>query len=1190
MYFFRMTILLSSYIAKNFKRCNFLVAFLAGVLVSCTSEEEKPLMELLPPEYTGIDFVNQLYEDENLNIITFEYFYNGAGIGIADINNDGLKDIFFAANMSTNRLYLNKGELKFEDITQQANLGKLNKWATGVSIIDINQDGWLDIYVCYAGPFQKPELLANELYINNHDNTFTESAHAFGLDDARHSVQAAFFDYDRDGDLDVYILTNTTDETGPNVIRPKRIHGEMMNTDRLYRNNGNNTFTNISAAAGITKEGYGLGVSIADINQDEWPDIVVSNDYLSNDLLYINNQDGTFTDRAGEYFKHTSYSAMGNDVADYNNDGLPDFIEVDMLPHDNKRQKLMFGATNYDRYRSEIAYGYTPQYMRNTLQLNVGKDPSGQPAFSEIAQLAGIEATDWSWSPLFVDIDNDGWKDLLITNGYPRDITNRDFVSYRMQEFMQAGYDQSVKKKLLKAINSIEGAHLPVFAFKNKRDLTFSNQSIAWGFTMPCYSTGAAYADLDNDGDLDYITNNIDGPAFVFESHADSYFKNHFLRIDLQGPPGNNHGYGTKLILFSKKDSIQYHEHYPYRGYQSTVEQEIHFGLGKTSRVDSLLVLWPDGKRQLIKSIPADQVLVVQYTDAGELKLPLAKMYSADADTMQSLFNSAAEKRNIAYRHKETEYADFKIEPLLPHKYSEDGPGIAVADVNGDGLDDFFVGGAYKQWGQLSVQTKDGKFISNPLTSGVKLEEDMGTLFFDADNDADADLYIVSGGNEFAAGSPYYQDRLYLNDGKGNFKLDATALPSMQASGSCVLSSDYDKDGDLDLFVGGRLTPHQYPKPGQSYILRNDKGHFTDVTDQVAPGLKNIGMVTSALWTDIDNDQAMDLIVVGEWMPVTIFKNTNGFFKSTILASSTGWWNSIEGGDFDEDGDTDYILGNLGLNSRYKTSSAQPARVYTSDFNDDGVEEALLSYYIEDVNRPAHPRDDLFLQVASFKKYYPSYQKYAEQTMDSVLVKSKHKPVVNEAQTFYTSYLENRGKAEWQLKPLPAQAQVAPVYGIVTGDYNNDGHADAILSGNSYAPDVLTGRYDAMKGIVMQGEGNVKGNLTSLKIHQSGVLIDGAGKSLAKLITADAKMLLLATQNNDSLRVFEGKSNVRNVISLRYDDIYALVTSKQGKKMKIEFYYGSGYLSQSSRKFSIPENAKRVQIINARGQSRELLP
>jgi hypothetical protein len=1156
--------------------------FILCLFTSCHAPEKKTtLMELLPASKTGIDFTNKLQEDEDLNIITFEYFYNGAGVGVGDINNDGLQDLFFAANMSASKLYLNKGQFKFEDITKEAGIASAGKWATGVSVVDINQDHLPDIYVCYAGPSTDPAKRANALYINNGNNTFTERAKEYGLADTGHSVQAAFFDYDKDGDLDVYILTNTTDQTGPNVIRPKRLQCEMINTDRLYRNNGNNTFTNVSTEAGVTIEGYGLGVSICDINQDDWPDIYVSNDYLSNDLLYINNHNGTFTDRMALYFKHTSYSAMGNDVSDFNNDGLLDIVAVDMLPPDNERQKMMFGSTNYDRYRSEIAYGYTPQFMRNTLQLNVGEGIAGQPLFSEIGQLAGIEATDWSWSPLFADLDNDGWKDLVITNGYARDITNRDFANYKMHEFMQHGYDASVKKKLLTAISSLEGAHIPIFAFRNKGDLTFADQSAAWGFTTPSYSTGAAYADLDNDGDLDYITNNIDGPAFVFQNHAKELSHNHFLNVKFEGANGNIQGYGTKVWLYTN-NTIQFQENSPYRGYQSSVEAGLHFGLGQRNTIDSIRIRWPDGKQQILSQVQVDQSLMIKYSDAkfdgivtrqNQVYTPLFKQIKA---------------RNINYIHHETEYVDFKIQPLLPHKFSEDGPGIAIGDINGDGLDDFFTGGAYNQPGQFFIQQKDGTFLTKALTTEKKFEEDTGVLLFDADGDSDNDLYIASGGNEFAAGSLYYNDRLYMNDGKGNFSYRKDALPASASSGSCVVAADYDTDGDLDLFIGGRLTPQHYPQAGESSILLNDNGHFTDVTDQVAPGLKNVGLVSAAIWSDVDNDNAIDLIVVGEWMPITIFKNAQGKFKKTegqwSVLNSTGWWNSIQAGDFDEDGDTDYIVGNLGTNSRYKIYPKKPVSICTGDFNQDGTQDAILAHYIQGINRPAHPRDDLFLQLVQFRKKYPSYKVYSEATLESLVAGTNTPPVTLQCEIFQSCYLENNGAEGWKLVALPVQAQFAPVYGITIHDYDNDGHSDIALSGNSYAPDVLTGRYDAFKGLILKGNG--KGSFQPLSVMQSGLLIDGNAKALAQLVDGNGKLLLLATQNNDTLKVFENTSVKTKYIAIKANDAYAIITYANGKKSKHEFQYGAGYLSQSSRKLLLTPDVQQVIVYRYDGTSR----
>ncbi|HKZ35998.1 MAG TPA: VCBS repeat-containing protein, partial [Chryseolinea sp.] len=931
-------------------------------------------------------------------------------------------------------------------------------------------------------------------------------------------------------------------------------------------------------------EGYGLGLSICDINTDGWPDVFVSNDYLSNDLLYINNQDGTFTNLADKYFKHTSYSAMGNDVSDFNNDGLVDIIEVDMLPPDNKRQKLMLGATNYDRYRSEIRYGYTPQFMRNTLQLNRGLDAHGHPYFSEIGQLSGVYATDWSWSALFADMDNDGWKDLLITNGYPRDITNRDFASYKAQEFIHEGYNESVKKRLLKAIGSLEGAYLPNYIFRNNGDLTFSDQSFQWGFTEPSYSTGAAYADLDNDGDLDYVTNNTNAPASIFRNHATEKFNNHFLRISLEGISSNPKGYGARIFLFCTGDTLQYVEQSPFRGFQSCVEQQLHVGLGKSTQVDSLLIIWPDQRYQKLKNIGVDRVITLKWSDSKPDTLH-GDIGNGSHHTTK-LFTSSGLQRGILYNHQETEYADFKIEPLLPHKYSANGPGIAVSDVNGDGLEDFFVGGAFNQSGKFFIQQEGGSFLNKVLTNQKKYEEDMGALLFDADNDNDNDLYIVSGGNEFESESKYYQHRLYFNDSKGNFTARKETLPEMNASGSCAIAADFDKDGDLDLFIGGRLTPHGYPKAGQSYILQNNKGVFADVTDQIAPGLKNIGMVTAGLWTDVNNDNQIDLMLVGDWMPVTLFLNNNGRLlnKKDAVPHSSGWWNSIAGSDFDSDGDTDYMLGNLGLNSKYKASIKEPVRLYVADINKDGVQDPILAHYIQGVNRPAHPRDDILIQMASLKKKYPSYASYADVTLEQFTDDSK--PSVLQSEIFASAYLENKGNATWEIKALPVEAQFAPVFGITPGEFTGDEFEDAVMVGNFYSPDVLTGRYDAFTGLLLKGDGT--GNFEPLSLQESGISVKGDAKGFALLRTQDDKTLLLAAQNNDSLQALESKSKSTQLLEIEPTDFYGVITDSKGRKSKHEFYYGSGYLSQSSRTLSLPNDVQSVTIYDFTGKSREV--
>lgn len=1139
------------------------------------------LLELMPPEKTGVEFTNEIREDENLNILSFEYFYNGAGVGIGDFNRDGLQDIFFSSNMGQSRLYVNKGNFVFDDITDSSGINTSGKWAAGVSIVDINQDSLPDIYLCFAGP-HGADKRANALYINNGNNNFTDKAVEYGLADTGHSVQAVFFDYDRDQDLDMYLLTNITDETGPNIIRPKRNNGEMANTDRLYRNNGNNTFTNVSRETGITHEGYGLGVSVADINEDGWPDIFVSNDYISNDLLYINNKNGTFTDVANVAFNHTSYSAMGNDIGDINNDGKPDMIEVDMLPPDNYRKKMMLGSTNHDRYRSELQYGYDPQFMRNTLQLHRGVDQNGMPGFSEIGQLSGIAATDWSWSPLLVDLDNDGWKDLVVTNGYPRDITNRDFITYRVQDQVQAYDINNRNKNLFAALQKLDGALLHSFVFQNQQNLIYKDMSVEWGITKSAYSSGAACADLDNDGDQDLIFVNTGTPASIYRNNTNSLKQTHSINITLVGPVGNINAYGTKIKLYANNLAL-YQEYNPVHGYQSSIAGPVHLGINRELKADSVVVTWPDGKTTRLYNIKADQQIQIAYSTSD--------LYDKESGKQnEMIFQPVNNQYGIHFRHKETPYTDFNIQPLLPHKFSQSGPGIAVGDMNGDGLDDFFAGGAYHQSGELFFQQKNGHFISTPLENGKKSEEDMGVLLFDADNDKDLDLYIVSGGNEFAVGSKYYQDRLYTNDGHGQFKLNMDALPVETASGSCVTASDYDQDGDLDLYVGGKINPQNYPGGESSFLLENRDGKFIDVTDEKAPGLKNIGMVNAAIWSDANNDHRPDLIIAGEWMPITVFTNEQHQFRNVTrqfgLENTVGWWNSINAGDFNRDGRTDFILGNLGSNSRYTTSATSPLTIYTNDFGNLGNRNAVITYNEKGNTYPIHPRDDLMMQLPGLRKKFPLYDDYAKASITDLFspqALQQAKSVT--ANTFQSVILQNNGNQPWAISSLCVEAQFAPVFGILINDYDIDGFEDILLTGNFYGAEVINGQYDAFKGLFLQGNGQ-----GDFKVKENGFHIEGDGKGLAEILRKNNTPIILAALNNDSLIAVECRSPNKGLRMLKAsaDDAAAIIQLDNGKTIKQEFYYGSGYLSGTSRYLQLSDNVKSVEIYNYKGVKRKL--
>ncbi|WP_026462102.1 VCBS repeat-containing protein [Adhaeribacter aquaticus] len=1145
-------------------------------------KQKEPLFTLLSPGDTGVKFNNTITETDTFNVLTFGYIYNGGGVAVGDVNNDGLQDLYFSGNMVSSKLYLNKGNFKFEDITLSSGTGT-KTWINGVTMADVNQDGLLDIYASTVNPIAGQPQTPNLLFINQGLNkegkpTFKEEAKSYGLTDAGSSTQATFFDFDQDGDLDMYLLRNAPDGTmNPNIYRPKVANGQSPSNDRLYRNNGDNTFTNISKEAGIQMEGRGLGMAISDINQDGWPDIYAANDFLTNDLLWINNKNGTFTNQAAQYLKHSSYNGMGTDIADYNNDGLPDIIEMDMLPEDNKRQKTTMDGPNYDRFQLNKRLGYENQYVRNTLQLN-----NGNGTFSEIGQLAGVYATDWSWSPLFADYDNDGLRDLFITNGYLKDMTDLDYMHYRSEESM-FGSAEAIEAKLKTEFNKLKSVVIPNYIYQNRGDLTFADKTKDWGLEEPSNSNGAAYADLDNDGDLDLVVNNLNSEAFIYQNNAQQLNQNHYLNLRLQGAAPNREGIGA-TIRIKYKGQQQFYEHYPTRGYQSSVDPTVHFGLGKTAVVDSLEVIWPGGRYQLLRNVKPNQILVLDIRQATGTK-PAPKPAPAP------LFTEASSSFGIAYKHEEDDFIDFKNQPLMPHKLSQGGPGLAVGDVNGDGLDDFFVGGSARRSGTIFYQNHQGKFTSRPLTSVPNTEDDMGALFFDADNDKDLDLYVATGGNEYLNMPQNYLHRLYKNDGKGNFTLDENALPRITSSGSCVTAADYDQDGDLDLFVGGRNNPRQYPMPGQSCLLRNNGGTFTNQTASLCKELETIGMVTTALWTDFDQDGQVDLLVAGEWMPLTFFKNNKGKFTnvtaSTGLTHTEGWWNSLLAADFDNDGDMDYVGGNLGLNSRYKASPEQPVTIVAKDFDKSGNVDPVMGYYIQGQNYPAPARDALTDQMVMMRKRFPRYADYAETTFEKLFTKEELEGAYTaRSYTFQSSYIENVGNGKFQIKALPMPAQVAPVFGMVASDYNQDGNLDLLLAGNSYAPETAVGYYDAAYGTLLTGNG--KGGFAAVAPKQTGFAVKGDAKAMVQLLTRDKEPLVLVSQNSDSLKVFRSKAKAEyQVVPLQATDAYAELEFNNGKKRREEFCYGTTYLSQSCRTL-VGKDLASVYITNSQGKRRQI--
>ena len=1158
---------------KN-ERIRISLMLVVWIALSGCSKDESPLFTRVSSAHTGVHFVNTIDETEEINVNTYMNIYTGAGVAAGDINNDGLADLFFSGNNVSSRIYLNKGDFVFQDITGSAGISN-DVWATGVTMTDVNQDGWLDIYVCSSG---SSPARRNRLYINDHDNTFTESAEAFGIADTRQSMHAAFFDYDGDADLDLFIITNPASyENRVNHIQPRKIKGESESTDVLYRNNGDNTFTDVSKEAGILVEGYSLGLAITDINADRWPDIYISNDFVGNDILYVNNQDGTFTDQSAAYFKHTSFAGMGNDAADINNDGLIDIVELDMRPEDNERQKLIIPPTGYDKYQLSLRMGYAPQFSRNTLQLNRGNN-----SFSEISFLAGISSTDWSWSPLLADYDNDGDKDLFVTNGFLRDLGNMDYITYQNIYNTPLGTVQSKTDKKLSAIKALDGAALHNYVYENDGHLTFTDRSEAWGITGNGFSHGAAYVDLDNDGDLDLVVNNMNSEAELYRNNVDVLKHRNYLRINFEGPEKNREGIGASVWVYHA-GQIQLYEHYVSRGFESSVDGTIHVGLDTAGVVDSVQVLWPDGTSQLLRNVEVNTVLMLKYEDASA-KGP------SEAKKKERLFTLGSDV--FDFIHRENDFVDYKIQPLLPHMHSRGGPGIAVADVNGDGLDDVYIGGAARQLGALYLQNRGGKFNRQGHFPADSLADDLGVLFFDCDNDGDEDLYVVRGGTEHEKDSPLYHDRLFVNNGNGDFIEPHNALPVISQSGSCVVATDYDHDGDLDLFVGGRIIPGNYPLPADSYVLRNEsrpgQPRFVNVTSDVAPGLLKVGLVTAALWTDVDNDGWNDLLIVGEFMPFTYFRNIDGKrmerVETNALASSSGWWNSLAAADFDRDGDMDYVAGNLGLNTRYRGNPKEPICIYAKDYDHNGSIDPIMTYYLQGKKYLVHARDELISQISVMRLRFKRYQDYAGVTFEESFLESELEDAyVVCSERFETTYFENEGNGKFSLHTLPIEAQFGPVHGITAEDFNGDGFNDILAVGNDYSSEVSTGRYDASTGVFLLGNG--KGDFSFTDLGASGFTSDRDARGLATVMLQDSSKMVVIGNNDD--RPLAVKAAIRNkIVRVNKDETFARIVHRDRRVSKVEFYYGSGYLSCSTRLITIPKDAVSVEIFNVAGNKR----
>ena len=1174
------------------------MAVLAVLIYSCSSKSEinnaepvaeentQRMFDLISPNQTGIHFANNLQEDLVTNIFNYEYYYNGGGVAIGDINNDGLPDIYFSGTKVENKLYLNKGNFQFEDITASAGVGGGEGFKTGVTMVDINGDGLLDIYVCKTGKFNS-SARTNLLYINNGDLAFTDEAAAYGLNDSSFSNYATFFDMDKDGDLDMFLVNHPVDFPSANTIRIKQGANGIekvkpdnydLVSDRMYKNNGNGTFSDITKAAGMLSYSYGFMATIMDVNEDGLPDLFVTNDYVEPDFLYINKGNGTFKESLKEYFRHTSHFSMGTDIADINNDGHLDVMVLDMIPETNRRQKMLENVLKYDRYDMQVKYGYYHQLMRNTLQLN-----NGNGSFSEIGTMAGVSNTDWSWGPLFADFDNDGLVDLFVSNGYRRDVTDLDYMKFTVDSLNRnGGVTVSNIDEILKLVPSEKISN---YMYKNNGDYSFSNNTMQWGLQQPTFSNGCAYADLDNDGDLDLVINNIDEVAHVYQNKSELVSKKNYLNIQLEGPQKNRSGIGSWIKLNSKNGQQTTYVT-PSHGFFSSTANGNHFGLGDLTTVDKIEIIWPDGKMQVLNDISANQQLKIKYADADQ-------MYQKEKPT-PALYTEV-KNSGIDYTHIENDFIDFKREPLLPHQFSKNGPGMAVGDVNDDGMEDVYIGGANGSAGVLYLQNSNGTFRKNaqPAFAADAVHEDMGAIFFDANGDGFQDLYVVSGGSEFIESASEYQDRLYINNGKGGFEKKNDLLPQINASGSCVVAADYDKDGDLDLFVGGRIIPGKYPMSPKSYLLRNENGKFTDVTNDVAPGLQNLGLISSAIWSDYNNDGQIDLVVTGEWLPITFYKNNNGKFTNetanTGLAKSNGWWNSIISGDFDNDGDIDYVAGNMGLNSRIKANESQPASIYFKDFDQNGFLDAIMTTFVQGIAYPLPLRDQILDQLRMLRKRFTRYSQYANATIENVFTPEELRDAGKlMSYNFNSSFIKNIGNGQFEIHSLPVEAQFAPVYGILAKDMDEDGNLDIVAVGNNFTSDVLSGRYDAGNGLVLQGDG--KGNFVNQKIAKTGFYNPGNAKAITKLSSGN-KELILISNNNDKVKTFEKNMiEEQTEIVLNNDDAWGVLELSNGTNRKVEFDYGTGYLSQSQRKIFLPSNIKKATIYNYKGNSRTVVP
>ncbi len=1076
------------------------------------------LFSSVPSSYSKVDFQNTVVQTRENNHIVNVEFISGGGVAVGDVNNDGLPDLFFTGNQVQDRLYLNRGDFRFKDISASAGIKKDTLWSTGVTFVDIDKDGDQDIYVC-RNVYLEDENSANQLYINNGDLTFTENARSFGLADQGFSIQSIFFDYDKDGLVDMYLVNQPPSLPGVGGQLDKSMAENRLFSDKLYKNRGDGTFEDVTDGAKLRNFAFGLSVSVGDFDNDSWPDLYVTNDFDVPDHIYMNQKDGTFQDALYEATNHISNFSMGSDVADYDNDGHLDVLVVDMVAESHERIKTHMGAMKPEDFWAQVNTGGHYQYMFNTLQRN-----NGNGTFSDLAQLAGVSNTDWSWAPLFADFDNDGFKDIFVSNGVKNNNRFSDLQVKYDQLLDSLNYEAQKQgvdpKKLIDVMDFVKLAptdKLSNYVYKNNGDLTFKKMVEEWGLELPTLSNGAAYADFDQDGDLDLVINNIDDEALLYKNNARERQGGNYLRLKLQAS-NNESIYGAKVSLYKDNELWQLVQASNARGFMSKSEDILHFGLGEAEVVEKVLIEWQNGEISTLEDLQANQLLVVKQEEVGKGELAGGK--PSGVQVFREVSNLLDMEVAV---HQENEYDDYLKEPLLPHKMSEFGPAMAVGDVNGDQREDFFVGGAAGFSGTLYLQNTVGGFdaFKNGAWAQDKSSEDMGIALFDADQDGDLDLFIASGGNEFAIGNPALQDRLYLNDGKGKFVKSSSSLPTYSSSSSCVKPYDFDQDGDLDLFVGGRLLPGQYPKSADSKLLENRGGKFVDITDDRAPGLHALGMVTAACWLDYNQDGLADLVVVGEWMPVTVFAQGEDkrFEQEEVmgLEDSNGWYYEVQADDLDGDGDQDLVVGNLGLNYKYKATEEEPFEVYSYDFDDNGTLDIVLSYYEHGEAFPVRGKDCSTQQIPSLGDKFTTYNEFGLSNLGDIYGKKLGDALNLQAKTFASAYIENLGNDQFEIRPLPSLAQVSSVNNILIKDYDQDGHKDLLISGNLFQSEIETPRNDAGAGLLLKGDG--KGKFVPVPLTHSGFFSPYDAKDM-KAIRLGTREVILVANNRQKLQTW----------------------------------------------------------------------